>query len=122
MSSYDRAWGHLLLTEEVLKSAYDRISADLPVNRCPSHTQRAFNIETLPEVAEWAAKIVKERDVDAIVACGHSGLVIAGAVSYITRVPVLAVRKDGERPVAGGSGEVSGITRHGKAKRWIWLD
>lgn len=91
------------------------------VHVCPGHTRRIFDLETFPEVAEWAAKRVVAHNIDAIVGCGHSGLVIAGAISILTKVPVFAVRKQGDSPVAG-TGPVTGIAPNGPAKRWCWID
>jgi hypothetical protein len=58
---------------------------------------------------------------DAIVACGQSGLIPGGAVSSITGVPLLAIRKEGEPTIAGGTRTVHGIIRK-EAVRWIWFD
>jgi hypothetical protein len=91
----------------------------------PSHTRVAFDPKTMPAIVKWAAGVVEELKADAIAACGHSGLPVAGAVSFLTGVPVLAVRKDGEPVVAGGSfaGRVSGVLPGGvKARRWVWID
>lgn len=87
----------------------------------PSHTKPAFDVSEMPGIVDWASKICKTHDADAIVACGHSGLVIAGALSYVTKIPVLAVRKKGE-PVVANHNRVSGVLPEGKAKRWVWLD
>lgn len=77
----------------------------------------------MPLLVRWAEEIVYKLKADAIVACGHSGLVLAGAVSYVTRVPVIAVRKRGEPVVAGGDAAPKVSTALGNpAKRWIWLD
>jgi adenine/guanine phosphoribosyltransferase-like PRPP-binding protein len=89
---------------------------------CPSHTKRVFDLNTMPQYVEWAAEIIKQERADALVACGHSGIVLGGALQYVTKVPLFAVRKHGERCVAGGNGPVSGIAPHGKARRWIWID
>lgn len=103
------------------KTGTERILSKL-VN-CPSHTRRAFDVDTLPAIARWAANLCRMEQADAIAACGHSGLVLAGAVSFITHIPVFAVRKRGEPVVAGdSSGMVSGVARGGKSQRWVWLD
>lgn len=76
----------------------------------------------MPRVVRWAEEHAYKAQIDAIVACGHSGLVIAGALSYVTRIPVFAVRKKNEPRVAYNTGEVTGIAPNGKAKNWLWLD
>jgi adenine/guanine phosphoribosyltransferase-like PRPP-binding protein len=75
----------------------------------------------MPLIVRWAEDIVLREKADAIVACGHSGLLVAGALSYVTRIPVFAVRKRGEKPVAT-SLMVSGVAPNGPAKRWVWID
>jgi len=97
--------------------------ADHPVRTAPEHTKNVFDISTLPLLVRWAEDLIYQLKADAIVACGHSGLVLAGAVSYVTRVPVIAVRKEGEPVVAGGefANRVSAnLVR--PAERWVWLD
>lgn len=94
---------------------------DAVVNRCPPHTKRVFDMNTFPRVAAWALDHIKTVQADAIVACGHSGLVLAGAVSILAQIPVFAVRKQGETSVAS-SPPVSGIAKHGPAQRFVWLD
>ena len=93
-----------------------------PIVRCPSHTKHAFDVSTLPLVVRWAEEQILKLQADAIACCGHSGLLVAGAVSYLTRIPVFAVRKPGEECRAGCSGPVSAIAPNGKARRWVWLD
>lgn len=88
----------------------------------PSHTKRVFDPATQPAVVRWARKLTKELQADAIVACGHSGLIVAAIVGHSLRIPVFAVRKRSEVPVAGSSKRVSGVAPHGKAQRWVWID
>lgn len=76
----------------------------------------------MPEIIDLAAQYIHNIGADAILACGHSGLVGAGALGYITKTPVFAVRKQGEPTVAGHGGMVSAIAPNGKAKRWVWFD
>lgn len=92
-----------------------------PVRTAPWHTKDVFDISTMPLIVKWAEELVYRHKADAIAACGHSGLVLAGAVSYVTRVPVIAVRKQGE-PTVARTGPVTANLPNGKAKRWIWLD
>jgi hypothetical protein len=75
----------------------------------------------MPLIVRWAEDICLKHRADAIVCCGHSGLLVAGALSYVTRIPVLAVRKAGEPQVAEYSPSVSAVL-DSKAKRWVWLD
>lgn len=91
------------------------------IDKCPVHTRRIFNPLEFKNVAKWAVKEIERLRPDAIVACGHSGLLLAGVVSYATGIPTFAVRKPDEYTVANSS-SVSGISLHGKAKRWVWLD
>lgn len=87
----------------------------------PNHTRDAFDVATLPLIVRWAESIVLSLKADAIVACGHSGLLVAGALSYLTRIPTFAVRKPSEKPVADRR-RVTAVSRAGAAKRWVWLD
>lgn len=59
-----------------------------------------MNPVAMKNVAAWMSERVKALDVNAIAATGHSGLIIAGAVSLLSGVPVIAVRRDGDKPVA----------------------
>lgn len=87
----------------------------------PSNTEQVFDVQVFPTIVAWAAEIIRERKNDAIVACGHSGLLLAGALSFLTGVPTIAVRKPGEQSVAAW-GEVSSVLKEGPAKRWAWVD
>jgi adenine/guanine phosphoribosyltransferase-like PRPP-binding protein len=92
-----------------------------PVITAPSHTYDAFDPLTLPGIVQRAAKLIRHIKPDAILCCGHSGLLVAGAVSYVTRVPVIAVRKPGEQNI-GSDGTVTAVLHGGPAERWVWLD
>jgi adenine/guanine phosphoribosyltransferase-like PRPP-binding protein len=92
-----------------------------PIRHCPSHTEPVFDTSSFPLIVRWAEEILLKERIDGIVACGFSGLLLAGALSYATRIPVFAVRKQGEQPVAG-SKPVSGIAMKGPVKRWAWVD
>lgn len=87
----------------------------------PSHTRDAFDVNTLPKIVDKAVALLKEIQPEAILCCGHSGLLVAGAVSYVSSIPVIAVRKPGESNVAS-SNQVSACLRKGRAQRWVWLD
>jgi adenine/guanine phosphoribosyltransferase-like PRPP-binding protein len=100
---------------------HTRKNTDHAVDKCPSHTRDAFTIKTMQEIVLWGAAAVQELDADAILACGHSGVPTAGAISFLTGIPLFAVRKPGETSL-GSSGIVSGVAPDGPAKRWIWWD
>ena len=91
------------------------------VHHAHGYSAAAFDIDKQRHIAFWASKIVQQQKADAIIACGHSGLVIAGAVGLLAHVPVFAVRKQGEKTVAS-SYMVTGISVDGPAKRWVWID
>lgn len=88
---------------------------------CPSYSHDSFDMERMPAVAEWAARLVKHVGAKAILSCGHSGLVIAGAVSYISKVPVIAVRKAGEEKLGRASSNMASSTVS-RVERWVFLD
>lgn len=92
-----------------------------PINKAPIHTRRIFAPQEFRNIAEWATKEVNALRPDALVATGQSGLLLAGALSVSTGTPVFAVRKPNEYTVSN-SDEVSGITSHGKSKRWLFVD
>jgi hypothetical protein len=85
------------------------------------HTRAAFDVATLPLIVRWAEDELLKLRADAMLVCGHSGLLVAGALSYSTRIPVIAVRKKYEDTVAH-SGPITAVLPNGKAKRWVWLD
>jgi adenine/guanine phosphoribosyltransferase-like PRPP-binding protein len=87
---------------------------------CGSHTQQAFNVQTMKPMVDWAAQVITEIKPDAILVCGHSGLLVSGALSYLTGVPTIAVRKEGE-PTVSIHRPLSGVL-HRPAERWVWLD
>lgn len=68
----------------------------------PGHTRLVFDPETFPEVVRWVALEARAAGAQAIAGSGHSGLIVAGAVSYLLRIPVIAVRKPDEKPKADG--------------------
>jgi phosphoribosylpyrophosphate synthetase len=92
----------------------------LPIT-VPYYERDPFDAAMLPDTAAWAAKIIKEVNADAIVACGHSGLVMAGAVGFATGVPIVAVRKPGEAQLSQ-SHETVNAALPAKAQRWVWID
>lgn len=88
----------------------------------PSHTQAAFDTTILPRIVRWAEDIVLKHRAEAILVCGHSGLLVAGALSYATRIPVLAARKDGETGTNVSSHNEITAVIDSPADRWVWLD
>jgi len=65
---------------------------------CPSYTRAVFDPSTFPGLVDWAAKAIDETTADgkkigAVAGCGHSGVLVAAAVAYKLRLPVIAVRK-----------------------------
>lgn len=106
----------------VPKSFKDRYPT-LPVHHVPSHTSRLFDPTSLCRMAEAVAKICLDEKIEALLVCGISGLILAGAASVLGDIRVLAARKPSENPVAGTQGlRVCGIAPSGPFKRWAWLD
>lgn len=70
----------------------NRISQS-PISEVPPHTRIVFDSVTFPRVVDWAISIAREQRYEALAACGHSGLTVAGAAGYVLRIPVIAVRK-----------------------------
>lgn len=67
---------------------------------CPDHTHSAFQPKVLRLIVEWVSTKARQAGADAIAACGHSGLLVAGAVSHETGLNVIAVRKPGDTAIA----------------------
>jgi Adenine/guanine phosphoribosyltransferases and related PRPP-binding proteins len=88
----------------------------------PSYSRASFEPERLDRAAHWAVRKASELRAEAIVAIGHSGLVIAGAVSVLSGLPVFAVRKRGEQSFSHDPSEVNGVARNGPVERWVFLD
>lgn len=91
------------------------------VDATPWHSRPVFD-GNLSKLAHWAASEVKRANGQAVVALGHSGLVLAGAVGLLADVPVFAVRRKGERTVSGEGNEVTGYAPNGPVDRWVFLD
>lgn len=79
--------------------------------RAPSHTESVFKQEEFPGIVEWVVEIMRARQMEAIAGSGHSGLIVAGAVAYVLRVPVIAVRKRGD-PTKGDSLRINAVVPH----------
>ncbi len=73
----------------------------------------------LQAVAMWASNEISKRQVDAI-ACTGTGSVVAGAVSLLTLLPVVYVRKPRDSPM--GSSYVLPVVAQEKPQAWVWLD
>lgn len=69
-------------------------------NHTPTHTRKIFNPPTFQSVCEWAIdQIIDLGNIEAIAACGHSGLPLAGALSYALGLHLIAVRRQGDMPI-----------------------
>ena len=81
----------------------------------PPHTKEVFDPATFGLVVNWLIAEIRDAGYQAVAASGHSGLVPAAAVSFALGVPLLAVRKEDERP-KGDSRMVNGILPHGPVR------
>ena len=70
----------------------------------PTHTEPVFNMKTLPVVVKWAKKHAGQLKAEAIVGCGHSGLIVGSILAYEMKIPFVAIRRPTDTPVAGGKG------------------
>ena len=93
-----------------------------PVVTAPSYSRASFEPHRLTPIAHWAVREIKRLRTQAIVAIGHSGLVVAGAVSVLSGVPVFAVRKNGEEHSAHYGELANGVAPKGPVARWVFLD
>ena len=87
---------------------------------CPNHTARVFNIAEFPNTVQFVSEIVQKLKVDAIACSGHSGLIVCGAVALKTDIPVIAIRKIGDRAKADHR-QLNGIL-HGRVRSWAIVD
>jgi adenine/guanine phosphoribosyltransferase-like PRPP-binding protein len=78
----------------------DEEDAPRRTSACPSYTRDVFSPETFPGIVDWVAaqvaagpSIPGARRYGAIAGSGHSGVLVAAAVGYKLRLPVIAVRK-----------------------------
>lgn len=78
----------------------------------PVHTRCIFDALKFPGIVDFIVRCVRAGKYDALAACGHSGIIAAGAAAYVCRIPILAVRKAGESP-KGDSRQVNGLLAHG---------
>lgn len=70
----------------------------------PVHTTAAFDHDVRRRALGWLRQVVTEIAPDAIVACGQSGLIIGGILSSQLDIPIVAVRKEWEKPRGDGYG------------------
>lgn len=77
----------------------------------PEHTREIFDPTLFATVVEWVIAEVKAAGYEAVAGSGHSGLPLVGAVAYRLGIPMIAVRKDDERP-KGDRYYVNGILPH----------
>lgn len=87
---------------------------------CPSHTEAIFRTTDFPAVVDWAVSQARQAKIDAIAGCGHSGLLVAGAMGYILNIPVIAVRKGSNEAKADGF-KVNAVLSQ-PATRWAIID
>lgn len=93
-----------------------------PIVTAPVYERAAFDPARLADVAAWAKVEVHRLQAQAIVAAGHSGLIVAGAASLISGVPVFAVRKNGEQSFSHSPAKVNAVAPRGAVERWVFLD
>jgi adenine/guanine phosphoribosyltransferase-like PRPP-binding protein len=76
---------------------------DIVVN-APEHTRDVFVTPSFRRIVDIVTRKLKEVDklhrFDAIAGCGNSGLPLLGALSYRLGIPMITVRKAGEKTVA----------------------
>jgi len=77
----------------------------------PSHTLDVFDPKRFPAVVDWVVSTARGR-YEALAACGHSGLLVAGAASYILGIPTIAVRKLSDMAKADGGRRVNAVLNH----------
>ena len=73
----------------------------------PLHTRDVFDPASFPKVVDWVVREARARGAEALAACGHSGLLVAGAAGYLLGIPVLAVRKENDT-AKGDNARVNG--------------
>ena len=93
----------------------------------PSHTDKIFNPMEFEGTVNKCIKALKqiwkdEGQFQAIAGSGNSALPILGAISYITNIPMIAVRKKGDS--AHDDRQVNGPIYEGAAKslRYVFVD
>jgi len=93
----------------------------------PSHTDKVYNPELFDRTIDKCVKALKaiweeEGRFQAIAGSGNSALPMLGAISYITGIPMIAVRKAGDN--AHDNRQVNGPIYEGGAKslNYVFID
>lgn len=67
----------------------------------PRHTSRVFDFDALPELVTDCMKVLRQLQrrlkFNTIAVSGHSGLIIGALVAQKLKMPLLAIRKDGDK-------------------------
>lgn len=92
------------------------------LDHAPSHTRPIFNIQSFPIMVDWVVKAARRIGVDALAACGHSGLIVAGAAAYVLKIPVIAVRKKDQIPASDDGRLVNAFLDVKKAIEYGFVD
>ena len=83
----------------------------------PSHTWDIFNVEQFRRVVLLFEKKLEQinrvHPFNAVAGCGNSGVPLAAALSYTLGIPLITVRKPGERTVANMAARVTGAYNAG---------
>lgn len=70
----------------------------------PSHTSKVFNVEELPKLVKQALPVLRKLrrriKFNTLAVSGHSGIVLATLLCAKLKMPLLAVRKDGDNMCA----------------------
>ena len=87
---------------------------------CPLYSRASVEIEQMCNLVDYTAnfleKLMLRRPFQAIAAKGHSGLILASAVSYKMKIPVIAIlntdcnSKDVDFPIIANDASVSSIS------------
>lgn len=91
------------------------------VNTAPYYSRASFKPQLLRRHARRVARKLDELRAEAIVVIGHSGLIMGGAASLISGVPVFSVRKKDDG-WSHSPGSALGVAENGPVERWVFLD
>jgi adenine/guanine phosphoribosyltransferase-like PRPP-binding protein len=91
------------------------------MSTAPQHTRQVFDVEQFPVLVEWIIELAREHEYDALAACGHSGLLVAAAAAYILHIPVIAIRKPGDR-AKGDRSDVNAVLPRERPLRYAIID
>ena len=84
----------------------------------PYYSRRAFKPADVQKIVAWAVAQIQLHGIEALAACGHSGLLVAGAIGHAAKIPVFAVRKPDDRHY---DDPVNGVAENPVA-RWAFVD